>query len=217
MTEKSLEQQLEDLASFRNFETPAPFNPLRDFWGILAEFKTEYNETYNTTYGYLGFTDLEVLESETPYDLPITELRFPINKRRTTRWTILGDSAVEFLEEDQDVRDMIGMKVHMQMRTFQLYDGNIKKMTPQLAWEMVGVEGVAQKAKPVDAMERAIVLLDGNTLAKFNQAAMVDAVIRSDSAVQAKILDKSLVEGLVVLGVVTMDEDGVYHKADVPA
>jgi len=200
------------LVSFRNFETPVPRNPLRDFKGTFEKYRTEtrtFRDGGTGLYVVLDFTDVQVIEAAEPYDFPIATLDFPYSRRRTSRWTILGDSATKLLKDDQDIRDAVGMRLHMKMATYDLYDGRAQKAVPQLAWEVVGIEGTGTAVKQSPGA-RALEILDGKTLAQFNQEVLKDPLVRT-SPIAQDVMAGTFVSSQIELMVVTVDSDKVHH------
>ena len=214
MVSESISNEDQDaLVSFRNFETPVPRNPLRDFKGTFEKYRTEtrtFRDGGTGLYVVLDFTDVQVIEAAEPYDFPIATLDFPYSRRRTSRWTILGDSATKLVKPDQDIRDMVGMRLHMKMATYDLYDGRAQKAVPQLAWEVVGIEGAGTAQVKQSPEARALEILDGKTLAQFNQEVLKDPLIRT-SAIGQEVMDRTFVPRQIELMVVTVDGDGVHH------
>ena len=202
------------IPSVRDLEPAGQFQPLREIKGILENVRTTYDEQYNTTHAHLDLIDLEVIESTEPYEFPITDIRFPYNRKEGTRWGIFSKTVATFLEEGQDIGDLKGCQIHLKMEEHMLWDGRENKRTPQLAWELVGVEGTptpGKAKKESDALSRAIEILDGLTIQKFNSESLKDPIIRGDSEVSKSIQDRTFIPTLISEGVMTVDEEGVHH------
>ena len=121
-------------------------------------------------------------------------------------------------------------------------DGKWTEM-PQDCWEVVWVEGMggtpysgapATPAAPTPAgapapaptaatpaaapatttpLQRAIDLIDGKTQQQWNNVVFQDAQVKADTALVNSIITGTFLAPLVESGVLTMDADGVYHKA----
>lgn len=200
-----------DHISFRNL-TEGDFlgTPLREFKGHLEALEPEYNEEWKRTYIHFKFTEVEVISSQEPYDLPIADVRMPYSSRRQSGWGVLASSAVKLLPENMDVRDTVGTVQHWKVTGgHMLWDSRTKAEVDRQCWEVLSIEGAGQVK--VDAMQRAKELLDGKTLQQFQSAALSDAVIRSDASVQQAILGRTLVQQLVESGEVVVDADGIHY------
>jgi len=187
--------------------------PLREFTGKLEGLSTEQREFQgggSRLYVKYSFTNVEVIASETPYDLPIVEISLPYSDRKKSVFGILAQSSLKFLPEGLDFRDTVGMTQHWKVTPgHMLWDGRQNKEVERQAWEVVGIEGAG--TVKANATARAKELLDGKTLQQFNSSALSDAVIRSDVMVQQAILGKTFVQSLVDNGEVVVDSDGVHH------
>ena len=72
---------------------------------------------------------------------------------------------------------------------------------------------VAPVAPPVagDANSVALALLDGKNLAEFFSAAIPDATVRADAAVNTAVMNGSFVESAKAANLITVDDNGVHH------
>lgn len=99
-----------------------------------------------------------------------------------------------------------------------LYDGRIDADKPTPAWTVYEIEGVGVAGgQGVSAMDLAMSLLDGKTLAEFNTAALANPVIRSDTSLLQAIslppsAPNSFANTMVTAGTFIKDEAEVYHK-----
>ena len=62
-------------------------------------------------------------------------------------------------------------------------------------------------------LQRAIDLIDGKTQQQWNNVVFQDAQVKADTALVNSIITGTFLAPLVESGVLTMDADGVYHKA----
>jgi len=101
-----------------------------------------------------------------------------------------------------------------------LFDGRAQVDRPTPAWTVYEIEGVGVAGgQGVSAMDLAMSLLDGKTLAEFNTAALANPVIRTaenGTLLQAISLPptapNSFANTMITAGTFTQDEAGVFHK-----
>lgn len=205
------QKDITEMITIRNLEEGGGARtPLREFKGKLDKYYGEFQERFNRTQVHLAFTEVEVVESTEPYDFPIADIVIPFSSRARSLWGIFSKSLAKVLPDGTDIVDAVGSVLHLKYTGgHMLWDGS--KETPRDAWEVVAVAEVAAKAVKVDPMVRALQLLDGKTVQQFNQAALSDPVVRSDTIVQASIMQKRFIAEAIIKGLVTADVDGVHH------
>lgn len=185
--------------------------PLREFKGKFVSHKAETDTRYNKVKVTLNFSDLQVIETTEPYNLPIAEIPINFSDRKRSKWGILSDSLVKFLKESEDLKDAYGRTLHMKYTPDHNFGKN--KQTGedmvQGAWEVIGIDGATTK---VDAVERVIQLLDGKTEAEFGQVVFQDVIVKGDSKVQDSIVNKTMIPSLITAGKVKKDDKGIFHK-----
>ena len=106
-----------------------------------------------------------------------------------------------------------------------LFDGRAKDEThpkgqdmPTPAWECYMVEGVGVKGgEGSSPLDKAMELLDGKTVAQFNQAALANDVVRSDVNLLQSIgmpvsAPNSFTNTMVTGGKFTKDDQEIFHK-----
>jgi len=132
-----------------------------------------------------------------------------------------------------DLKDCIGKRIGVVLADGEdgrpsmhdLYDGRAKdeehpkgQDVPTAAWEVYMVEGVGVKggggASPLD---KAMELLDGKTIAEFNQAALANDLIRSDVSLLQSIgmpasAPNSFANTMIATGRFTKDDQEAFHK-----
>jgi len=102
--------------------------------------------------------------------------------------------------------------------SMDLYDGRAQVDKPTPAWTVYEIEGVGVAGgQGVSAMDLAMSLLDGKTLAEFNTAALANPVIRNDTTLLQAIslpptAPNSFANTMIAAGTFTQDEAGVLHK-----
>ena len=64
----------------------------------------------------------------------------------------------------------------------------------------------------VTPAQQALNLLDGKTLQEFNQLVFQDPLVKNDPEVQKTIIANTFIPPMEASGMITKDENGVYHK-----
>jgi len=216
----------------RGFEEGFPQSPLREFKGRLTDIAGTMRSGQRGAYLVIlyNFDQVEVIESTEPYLAPIAQVEIAHNNRAKTKMGYFGASVDKLINaglakdasadqvKGQDY--LIGKTVHMKMLPgHMVWDGQTKAERPIDCWELMGVEGVATAAPKAKAaatglspMQEAIKLLDGKPEQAWNQAVFNNATIKADTALVQSILQRTFIPPLLEAGIVTVDEDGVYHK-----
>ncbi len=192
-----------------------PGTPLRKFKGKLEEIATEDVPFKNGKTGIrliFKLTDVEVLAAEEPYDFPIAEVKMLYFASAQSGFGVFYNSYLK-LAPAGVLAEAIGKVLEVAWTGgHQIYDSREGKATPQDAWEVLSIEGV--ETGPVQsAYDRAIDVLDGKTVQQFNTAVLAEPLVRSDAVVQASIIGKKFLPDILAKGLVSIDANGVYHKA----
>lgn len=176
---------------------------------------TESNRK-KSRYGVFSDSLVEILDSVlTPSQLDPNSPEFVQTKDRMDWPDCLGKRLGIVLADGQDGRPPM----------HNLFDGRATddkhpkgQDVPTAAWEVYMVEGVGTKGgsgkSPIDT---TMELLDGKTLAEFNQLAYASDAVRGDVALLQAIgmpatAPNSFANKMVTEGKFTKDEAGVYHK-----
>jgi hypothetical protein len=193
--------------------------PVKKFRGTLKEIVKDTNQ-YGT-YVNLNFQVVEIIASDSPFELPIIPVRVKYSNRVKSKWGILAASMAKIIPETEDLNDQIDKEMLLEKTEgHMLYsrDSNEGKGgdIPMPAWEVTEIEGIgvadAGAGSAGTATDRAKELLDGSTLADFNKQALSDPKIRKDAALVKAITNKSFITGMVEAGIFELDENKVYHK-----
>ncbi len=102
--------------------------------------------------------------------------------------------------------------------SMDLFDGRSNTDRPTPAWTVYEIEGVGVAGgQGTSAMDLAMSMLDGKTLAEFNAAALANPVVRNDTALLQSIskpptAPDSFANTMVTAGKFTQEESGVFHK-----
>lgn len=150
----------------RGFEDGFQDTPLKEFKGRLDAItgsmranrddpsKKRLRVTYN-------MSELEVIESTEPYQLPVAQISVPHSVRKQSGMGILGASIDKIINADapadappEAVKGhdyLVGKMLHWKRTAgHMMWDGRQSKEVPREAWEILEVEG---EDVPVDAPE----------------------------------------------------------------
>jgi hypothetical protein len=195
-----------------------PNTPLRDFWGTFDGYDPVHNAQFNSLNVKLKFSDIEVLESLTPYDFPAAELTIKFSDRADgSLWGIFSGSVNKHLAETEDLPALIGKRVHLKYTPgHMMFNRSLNNGTggqeAREAWEMIGVEGAAGSngagaaAAALSPDAAILIILEGKTEQEFNAAALRDNRVKADAGMVGKILNRSLIGELVTNGSATLVE-----------
>ncbi len=125
-----------------------------------------------------------------------------------------------------DIKDCIGKRLGLVLtdgkdgrpESMDLFDGRANEDKPTPAWTVYEIEGVGVAGgQGVSAMDLAMGLLDGKTLADFNKAALDNPIVRNDTALLQAIsvpptASNSFANTMVTAKKFTKDDQDVYHK-----
>jgi len=82
--------------------------PLRRFKGKFAEYLTEPASGYEGTRVILNFgPDVEVLQSNEPYNLPTASINLGLSNKKRSKWGYFSDSLAQFLAPTEDIKDAL--------------------------------------------------------------------------------------------------------------
>lgn len=192
------------------FETP-----LRRFKGRYVGLKTEpITDAQGNTTGkirvILQYSDVEVIDSTEPYNFPTAEIRFSHSLKKGSKWGIFSESLVKLLPEDEDLNECKGKMMELVYTPDHDFGENrdTGERIVSSIWEVASIEGGGAKVNPI---ERALELLDGKTIAEFNQVVFSDPAIKGDVAFGETLLDDSFIKSMLDSGKVTKNDDGVCH------
>lgn len=187
------------------------YTPLRKITGILDSMYREDRQF--GTFVVLNLKELEVIKSVEPYILPIAQISIKESNKKNSAWGLFGESLVQLLGEDEDVKDCVGRRIGLEMEEAHVYgkDRQTQEDMVGVVWRAYSLEGAAGGKQ--SAAARAKELLIGKTRAEFNKLAYADPLIKADPALQRAITDRSFINALVQTGEVAEDANGVFSWA----
>lgn len=180
-------------------------NRKKSRWGVMSEGVPE-----DRTVGFNNVADLQYSAEQLDPDNP----NFVKPVDRLDIEACIGKRIGWVLTDGQDGRP----------KPADLYDGRANGGqggdVPTPAWVVYELEGVgtAGAGAGTSALDLAVALLDGKTLADFNKAALDNSAIRADVSLLQSIgmppsAPNSFANTMTSTGKFTVDEQGVYHKA----
>jgi len=167
----------------------------------------------------LKFTDLEVIESVSPYPFPTAEIQISHSDRSETRWAAMGDSIRRLLGPDEGADAMV---LEGKMQEWAMLPSPTRRPEdPQNpggywetldtdCWQVVAVEGAAEAAE--NLTEHLLDLADGKTDTQFNQAALADTKVTASPTTVTAITERTLLPALIAAKQLSRDAEGVLHK-----
>jgi len=236
----SQEQVLVQLRT-RGYETGGFKSPLRYFRGRLDSITGSMVMLGKMTQAKLevcyNFSELEVFESSTPYPFPISQITVMHSVRDKSGMGVLGASMDNIVNAGVDANTpqvqaknqdaLIGVLQEWKVTPgHMMWDTAKKEETPRDSWEVVWAEGfggtpnsgvapapaTVAAGSGVSASQKAIDILDGKTQAQWNNVVFQDNVVKSDATLINSIIAGEFISSIEESGVVTKDDDGVYHK-----
>lgn len=196
--------------------------PLRRFKGVCQSIEEDVRKGDRGEYTVIvfKFTDVDPIESVTPFPFPTCEIQISHSDRTETRWAAMGDSIRRLLGPDEGADAMVlqGKKQEWAMLPSptrrpedpQNPGGNwVTEDTP--CWQAVAVEGAAEAAE--NLTERLLDLADGKTDTQFNQAALADPQVTASPTTVTSITGRTLLPALIEAKQLSRDSEGVLHKA----
>ena len=224
----------------RGFEDGFQRTPLRDFWGTLTDISGQMREGDRGAYlvALYNFTDIEIVKTTEPYLSPIAQIEVAASSRAKSGMGYLGKSIDNIINaglpndapvdqvKNQDF--LIGKKLHMMLTPgHMIWNQQAGEERPRDCWELVEIAGVGaapvQTAAPAQATaqapttsaqtpaQAAIALLDGKNEQQWHQEVFVNDVVKVDAELVKSIIGRTFLPPLETAGVVTKDENGIYH------
>ena len=185
-----------------------------------------------------NFSEVETFLATEPYPFPIAQISIMHSNRTKSGMGVLGASMDRLLNTDLDENTpqeqaknqdiLIGVMQEWKVTPgHMMWDNDLQKETPRESWEVVWAEGFGgtpcsgvAEPTPTKApttggetpVQRAINLLDGKTQQEWNNVVFQDTVVKNDTALVNSMITGQFLPPLEQSGVVTKDDDGVYHK-----
>ena len=190
--------------------------------------------------------DIEVLEAVEPYHFPTYTFQLTESNRKKSRYGVLSESFNEVADsqytpeqldpssptfvKDSDRmswKDVIGKtRIGFVVADGEdgrpeppmLYDSRAEEDKPTPSFMIYSIEGVGVAGgQGVNPAELAENMLDGKTLAQFNQEALANDIIKGNADLLKMIAKPptapdNFAVALVTAGKFTVDAAGVYHK-----
>lgn len=243
MSDVLSKEQLLDQLKTRGFETGGFKSPLRHFRGRLTSITGEMVQRGSMPKPKLeitySFDELEVIDSTEPYPFPVAQITIMHSTKDKSAMGVLGKSIDRIINADADEnapQNQVNNQDVLEgvMQEWKVTPGHMMPdrdennnwiETPREAWEVIWVEGYGEaktdkkatkssaKTSGVSATQKAIDLLDGKTIQDWNAAIFQDPVIKADANLINQVVTGQFIQPLLDSGVITKDDNDVYHKA----
>lgn len=223
----------------RGFEKGFQATPLREFTGTLESITGDMVQRGRMAQPRLevlyNFVDIEVIDTTEPYISPVAQISIMQSTRERSLMGVFGASVDRFINVDSkgnplpdELPDgtpnpnlkshgyLIGKVLHIKVTGgHMMWDGNRGEETPREAWELVGMEalpgGAAEVSPGLNATQEALRVLDGKTEQQWHQVVFNNPAVKADEKVRSSILNRTFLDPLEADGVITKDDNGVYH------
>ncbi len=196
--------------------------PLRRFRGKLQgtgmREHTFEGRDKPTRYIQFAFTDLLVMETDSPYPYPIGTIEVtytdPASSRGQTKWEALAASIRLLLPPGTPLvldEVLVGKDQEWALLPAKLrvqVEGKWQTAEDE-AWQVVSLQGAAAAT---DITPHVLDLLDGQTDAGFHEALYADALVKSHPKVVEAVTNRTLLTSLSEAGKCWRDDGGVWHK-----
>ncbi|MBT9132837.1 MAG: hypothetical protein DDT33_01367 [Firmicutes bacterium] len=137
----------------------------------------------------LNFSNLQVLETDSPYIYNKTQLILKFSDSVNSGWTLFEDSIATALSislEDVSIDHIVGLDVTMEREDdFIFFVDKQNKESKGIVWRVIEAGG---KRGTISSFDRALELLDGRSRGEFIGDAVADPVIQGDGILVNTIL-----------------------------
>jgi len=187
-----------------------------------------------------NFAGIEVIDSTETYISPIAQIEVAASSRAMSGMGYLGKSIDNIINaglpsdapadqvKNQDF--LIGKKLHMKLTPgHMIWNQRAGEERPRDCWELIEIAGVGAApvqtvvpppatgtvqagAVPVQsAAQAALAILDGKNEQQWHQEVFVNDIVKADAELVKSIIGRTFLPPLETAGIVTKDENGIYH------
>jgi len=206
---------------------PTGTTPLRRFRAKLSGISHKDGEGSDQATGrswtyrnvIFDFTELEVLESSEVYPFPVAQIGIryadPSSSRGGTPWAAFSESVRQLLGTTASLNELKGKVQEWGMGPCKLRqrgeDGQWAEVDGE-AFKVISVEGAGDvAAAQEDLMEVVLKLLNGKSEKDFNEEAFKNELIRGNSELVDRIVNRKLLPELEKAGKAKADAEGIWH------
>jgi len=209
-------EELLALVKIRGLDKGFQRTPVREFKGTLEKITANLVDRFTPprTEIVFNFVDVEVIETTEPYPFPIAQISIMHSNREQSFWGIFATSVDKLIPASGELSYLEGKELHFKMTSgHMMWDATKGEETPRDCWELVGVEGEVETSTTTkaDATTRALELLDNKNIADWNQIVFQDPVVKADGELVTSILNNTFIPSMKEAGVISEDENGIYH------
>ena len=191
-------------------------SPLRQFKGTFDGYSARAIEgNFPGTIVDLFFKDIEVIESESPYEFPIAQIGIRYSDKENSTWGIFAGSFNNVVPDGIELNDCKGKVMELKLTPGHNFGKDRETNEPIIrecleAASIEGMEGAVATPK-VSPKVQALTLLEGKTLQDWHQKVFADPTVKGDGALTQQILSNTFLPAMEAAGVVSKGDDEVYH------
>ena len=209
------------------WQTDDSFTPaITEFKGVMGVIETLQrppNPLYPNSKAQMrlkyNFTDIEVIESKEPFEVPNFRFEITYTPRMTaSAFGAMVDSLAEIVPPEglSNPRFVEGLRCHMKWSETMLRGQENGKWDdyPGMAWKFVGIEGYTADDGP-SLNERVLDMLVGETETTFQQAYYGEPALQTlpgYNEMTEKLASGDLIHEFEEAGLIKRNEEGVFAK-----
>ena len=205
-------------------EAAAEFSrhPLIEFIGDLVDINERIQPRRNdpsktNSIIVFDFANIDVVTSNEPYTFPTTQVEIFEMNMPNTQWEAFKAS-VRQCGYAGDLNGLIGKRMTFKWSAANLSSKNQTtgkyEVKEASCWQVTNIEGVENTSGQL--LDSVLGIVDGKSAADFKSAFLADNSIRSLTGyadMLAQVMKNETLDILVSAGKLTVDTNGIYHKA----
>ena len=223
----------------RGFEKGFQATPLKEFTGTLESITGDMVQRGRMAMPRLevlyNFIDIEVIDATEPYISSIAQIPIMQSTREQSFMGVFGASVDKVINIDSKGNPLpdelpdgtpnpnlkpheyiIGKVLHMKLTGgHMMWDEARREETPRGCWELIGIGGAPGQEVEVspgpNATQEALRVLDNKTEQQWHQVVFNNPAVKADESVRTSILNRTFLAPLETGGMITKDDNGVYH------
>ena len=213
-------------------DAPSDFrqHPLKEFKGTISDITDEPLSDNNPNRFRIIFhiSELEVIESNEPFNFPVTQVAIAEFNFPKTEWAALTES-IRNAGYTGDINGLIGKRTHwkhapatLNQRVSAAKSANPETGEPAMpavyndvqgnAWQILSIEGIENTTN--DLVDKVVEIADGKDAVIFKSAFMSDMSLQgltNYNEIAQQVMQNTALDFLVSINKLTFD-GSVYHK-----
>jgi hypothetical protein len=224
---------LRAMVSIRGLQDSGNRTPVEQFQGDLVAVVPRQGayQGQNRTFIDLKFANcviMRVTPGET-YNFETVDISIRLSNQKNSGWGKFADSLATKIPADKEIWDCIGTRMELEQKSFSYGSRTENQQDPNdptkviavtipiianswIVTSLVGNVTTPQSSNGGVAQERALSVLDGRTLAQFNEEVWKEPAVKADPNLSSMLLNNQWVPTMVAAKVVVEDGAGVYHR-----